>query len=395
MPASALPPEPLVVLHCCERWLPLTEAWLFEQVRSLPPEIACHVACGSLENMDQFRVANIHARTDVAPAVRFAHGLLRRVGRPQAFEVSVARRQRARVIHSHFGHVGCANLATARRVHARHLVSFYGFDVGYLPQISASWRQRYRELFTEVDGVFCEGPHMAQRIVELGCPQAKIHVHHLGVDLDALPYKPRHWRPGETLRVLIAASFTEKKGIPYAVDALARIAREVNLAVTVIGDAPPSEAAQAEKARIIEAIRRGGIEKECQLLGYKPYDELRRQAYSHHVFLSPSVTASSGDSEGGAPMTIPAMAATGMPIVSTRHCDIPHVVIDNVTGLLADERDVNGLVRQLRSLISRPDDWEPMLKAARQRIETEFNTRIQATRLAQVYRSVCRDGVLA
>ncbi len=51
----------------------------------------------------------------------------------------------------------------------------------------------------------------------------------------------------------------------------------------------------------------------------------------HHLFLSPSVTAPDGDSEGGAPVSIIEAAATGMPVVSTTHCDIPQAVDDGVT----------------------------------------------------------------
>ena len=68
-----------------------------------------------------------------------------------------------------------------------------------------------------------------------------------------------------------------------------------------------------------------------------------RRPTKHDVFLAPSVTASNGDTEGGAPVAIIEMAASGMPIVSTRHCDIPSVVLDGVTGLLAAERDSEGL----------------------------------------------------
>ena len=72
-----------------------------------------------------------------------------------------------------------------------------------------------------------------------------------------------------------------------------------------------------------------------RLLGYVSRETLREEAYEHDVFLAPSVTASNGDTEGGAPVAIIEMSASGMPIVSTNHCDIPSVVLDGVTGLLA------------------------------------------------------------
>jgi colanic acid/amylovoran biosynthesis glycosyltransferase len=84
------------------------------------------------------------------------------------------------------------------------------------------------------------------------------------------------------------------------------------------------------------------------------------------------------------------MAASGMAIVATRHCDIPRVVRDGVTGLLAEERDVDGLVAHLRRLVGRPDDWRPMLDAGRRHIEAEFDARRQGERLAELYEGEAR-----
>ena len=75
----------------------------------------------------------------------------------------------------------------------------------------------------------------------------------------------------------------------------------------------------------------------------------------------------------GAPVTICELAATGMPVVATRHCDIPHVVEDGTGALLADERDVTGLVTHLRRLVAEPHLWGRLTRAARSRIEERFD----------------------
>src|SRR5690606_39794503 len=67
-------------------------------------------------------------------------------------------------------------------------------------------------------------------------------------------------------------------------------------------------------------------------LGYQPWRALMDAAYRHHVFLSPSITASDGDTEGGAPVGLIEMAATGMPVISSRHADIPEVIEHGVGG---------------------------------------------------------------
>lgn len=253
-----------------------------------------------------------------------------------------------------------------------------------LPVQQPAWRERYLELFGRVDRVLCEGPFMARAITQLGCPPDKIHVHHLGVEVDSIAYAPREWLPGSPLRVLIAASFAEKKGIPYALVALGQLRRDLAVEVTLIGDTRPSQDLD-EKRRILSVIEEQQLGSVVRLLGYRPYSTVFEEAYKHHVFLAPSVTATDGDTEGGAPVSVIEMAATGLPIISTTHCDIPNVVKHGVTGLLAEERDVSGLLSHLRWLVDHSNAWRPMLDAGRRHIEVEFNARTQGERLSGHY----------
>lgn len=123
------------------------------------------------------------------------------------------------------------------------------------------------------------------------------------------------------------------------------------------------------------------------MLGYQPYSVLFDEAYKHHLFISPSVTAADGDTEGGAPVTIIEMAATGMPIVSTTHCDIPEVVLHGKTGLLAPERDVEALCECLRWFVRNSEYWHQMLEAGRSHIEEEYDIRKQVQKLRNIYMS--------
>ncbi|MHB8168801.1 MAG: glycosyltransferase [Thermoleophilia bacterium] len=380
-----------VVIHYYYSWLPQTQTWMYTQLVFTPAELVdSHVVCDNTENLDQFGVPNIHSLSGAGrPRYLWDKGL-RRLGVRHyiGFLAEQARRLDAAVIHSHFGNVGWENLGAARRSGTRHVVTFYGRDVNMLPVSEPVWRRRYRELFGAADYILCEGSHMAAAIVALGCPAEKVRVHHLGVRIDQIRYAPRTWTPGTPLKVLIAAAFREKKGIPYAIEALARLRKRIELEVTIIGDATAEAACREEKRRILSAIERGGLHGSVYLLGYQPYSVFFDEAYRHHIFLSPSVTAADGDTEGGAPVSLIEMAATGMPIVSTEHCDIPEVVIQGETGLLAKERDVEGLVGHLAKLVDDPGSWQPMLAAGRRHVEQEYDVRVQGQRLAEIYRSL-------
>lgn len=378
------------VLHSCPVWLPQTQTWMYNQLRYLPPDIEAHVVCERTENLDQFRLPNIHCPADRPVWWRYWHKGLRklRLRRQSEIAVGIARRQKARILHSHFGNIGWADMEVARLAGLKHVVSFYGLDVNFLPRHEPLWRRRYRDLFDHVDTVLCEGEHMAGNIVSLGCPAQKVKVQRLGIALEDIPFEPCGWRPGEPLRVLIAASFREKKGIPDALAALGRLKASTPLAVTVIGDAGDDPRARDEKREIVAAIDRYELADMVRMLGYQPHARLLEEARRHHVFLSPSLTARDGDTEGGAPVSLIEMAASGMMMVSTTHCDIPGVILHGETGLLSAERDIDGLVRNLQWLVEHTDQWGAMRIAARKHVEAKFDASRQASQQGAIYRSL-------
>ncbi|HMB96308.1 MAG TPA: glycosyltransferase [Tepidisphaeraceae bacterium] len=372
-----------VVIQSVDRWLGRTETWLYEQVKRLARPFESHVVCASTENLDQFPWPNIHKTHDGD----FVGKVFNRLGiRRGAQQISrLARRVGAGLIHSHFANVAWSDLPAVKRADLRHIATFYGYDVIFLPRQHPQWRDRYMELFDSVDHILCEGPHMAAQVQQLGCPREKLRVHHLGVAVDRIEYRPRSWTSGQPLRVLIAATFHQKKGIPFAIRALGELSRSVPVQITLIGDENNHSGVRSDKANILQAIEQCKLTSVTRLLGFQPHDVLLREAYSHHIYMAASITADNGDTEGGAPVSLIEMIATGMPVVATRHCDIPNVVIDRQSGLLADERDIDGLTQCLQWLVANPDQWAKLTQAGRQRVEREFDSRLQGQRLAAIY----------
>lgn len=380
----------LKVIHSTPVWLPQTQTWMYQQIARLPEWVESHVVCERTEHLDQFALPHIHSLEQAAPVrQRWDRLMLQlRLRRHLGLLVSVACKHHVPLLHSNFGNIGWANRGAVRAAKLKHVVSFYGLDVNYLPQQNRKWFKHYRNLFREVDRILCEGPHMARCIVALGCPEEKIRVHHLGVDLESLPYRPRTRQEGEPLRILLAASFQEKKGLPYALEALGRLQHELPIEVTVIGDARNEPRSLAEKQRILEVISRTRLGEKVRLLGYQPHATMHAEAERHHLFLSPSVTASDGDTEGGAPVSLIEMAASGMLLVSTTHADIPSVIRHEETGLLAPERDVDALVTHLRYLAKHPERWPAMLDAGRRHIEAHYDAKKQGLALAERYQEL-------
>jgi len=378
------------VLHTNPYWLRFNENWIYNQVNNLPESVINHVFCQRTTNLNLFPVKKIHS----LPKVEYEFHKLLRKAQLKSFQINLQRKrllkvtlkQQIDIIHSHFGHFGWNDMLKTPDSKHRHIVTFYGADVTQLPQVKPFWNKRYKELFEEVDMVLCEGSFMAKRIKNLGCNPSKVRVHHLGVNVDNIKFLPRKWDKKDKLKILMASSFREKKGIPYAIKAMGLLSKDIDIQITIIGDASASLDSQNEKENILDSIKEAQLTDKITFLGIQPYNVLLNEAYKHHLFITTSVTAKDGDSEGGAPVSLIDMAATGMPIVSSFHCDIPEVIIHGETGRLAIEKNVNDIYDQLMWYIDNPDGWLGLLNKARKRMESEYNAKIQGQRLYEIYR---------
>jgi colanic acid/amylovoran biosynthesis glycosyltransferase len=118
------------------------------------------------------------------------------------------------------------------------------------------------------------------------------------------------------------------------------------------------------------------------LVAYADYRELLR---SVDICVQPSRTSSDGDTEGGAPTVLLEMQAAGIPVVATRHADIPTVVPDD--RYLADEEDVEALA-DLLVQVSELDDaeWRALLARSRSFIEQHHAAPAQGAEIEAVYR---------
>ena len=87
--------------------------------------------------------------------------------------------------------------------------------------------------------------------------------------------------------------------------------------------------------------------------------------------------------------------ATGMPVISTRHCDIPDEVINEQTGLLSPEGDVG----QLEAAIGRfywmaQEEYRRFSLSARRHVEASYDIATNAVHVGEIYRSLVTGSKL-
>lgn len=371
------------VAHLVTPYLFTTGSWIHSQLvhnRAFRPVV---VAQGT-ENLELFPFQPVYdlgaSRGRLARlaflATKFFAGRF-----PAAPYLRIFEQEQVRLIHAHLGWEAARTIHLARRPARPFVASFYGRDASLLPR-SAYWRVLYRRLFPAADRILAEGPHMGTVLESIGAPAARIRVVHLGIPIERFPFAERS-DPGDGPVVgLIAASFREKKGIEYALEALARVAgRHPRARLRIIGDGPL-------RPMIEERATARDLRGRIDLLGYQPYPVYLEEMRRAHFLLAPSVTATDGDTEGGAPVCILEAQASGLPVVGTTHCDIPNVTRPGRSALLAPERDAEGLAARLDELLSHPERWAAMGRSGRELIESEFDIVKQVDAMNEVYREL-------
>ena len=376
---------PKYIAHMVEYYLWPTENWIYTQIQHVK-RYTPYVITRWTQNPDAFPLERIYTlrHTDrLSIRARLIGRIYRELGCLPPVEFccfsEALRRFPPLFLHAHFGTMGFFALGLKRKHHLPLVVRFYGSDVGILPRIPR-WQRRYRRLFEEGDLFIVEGTNMKSILTGMGCPADKIAVHHLGVELDRIPYRPRHGQTGR-LRILTSASFREKKGLEYALRAVAG-ARDrlhgVDVQLTIIGDGVLKDNLHALASQV-------GLNGSIQWTGYLPHDSFIQHLYEADLFLSPSVTAADGDTEGGAPVSLIEAGAAGTPVVSTTHADIPEVVLNGMTGLLAPERNVDLLVEAIVQLAVNPELRLEFGRRAYAHIEENYEAAKQGARLEKIY----------
>jgi colanic acid/amylovoran biosynthesis glycosyltransferase len=294
------------------------------------------------------------------------------------------------LIHAHFGPDGLWALPLARRLRVPLLVSFHGYDITIDSPRRVSTRkanqvmhglylkQRGR-VFDEARMCLACSKFIASQLVQRGCPEHKIRVHYIGIDLEKFSPDPAVAREPF---VLFVGRLVEKKGCDLLIRAMSRVQKSMpEVELVIIGNGPLRSDLENLAAQSLTRYR---------FLGAQPPELVHSWMNRSLVFAAPSVTASTGETEG-LPISILEAQAMGLPVVSSVHAGIPEAVIHGETGFLIEEGEWEHLAEYLSTLLGNADLRGRFAVAARRRVEQEFNLHRNARRLEEIYDSVLRE----
>ena len=376
----ALGERKYVCAHYLAKYLPLTGTWIYNVI-SNHQDFYRVVITRKIINFQEFPFNPIFELYKISAIKLFYNYLIfKSLGYFPGF-AQFCKKMKADIIHVHFGYHGIKSIGLKKKLKIPMVCSFYGDDAFSWPQ-KKWYREKIGQLFNEADMILVLGAYMKDWLIKLGCPEDKIRIHHLGVNVNEIKFESRKYSINKPVNFLIASSFVPKKGIDIALKALGTIGDRIDFKVHIIGSGPLEN-------DIFNLVKELNIEKKVHFHGYQPYDYFLNLTYKCDAFLQASRTGEANQKEG-TPMALVDVMATGLPVVSTFHSDIPEIVVNGKNGYLAKENSIEDFARAILEFIEDFKVNKMLAENGRKHIEENFNAEIQALNLEKIYSELLR-----
>jgi glycosyltransferase involved in cell wall biosynthesis len=375
-PPGAVGTPTVTVLQCkFQAWLSWSQPFLHELVRDLDDHVRNVVVCSLTENLDRFPVRRLH-RIPASALSRPSHALLA--------AARLHREARPDLMHAHFGWSAVRALLLRHFLDVPLVTTFGGRDLGMQAQLPGL-KPLYDVVLAASDRVVCVSEDLRRLALARGADPDRTEVIRRGVSLERFGEMNRPDRPPEApLRILMVGRLVPKKGHRLALEAAARLeAAGVPFRLRVLGEGE-------EGPDLRRHARELGVAGRIEWAGICPATTIPGELARADVLLHCSVTPPSGDREG-IPNAVVEAAATGLPVVATRHGGIGEVVLDGETGRLAEEGDAAHLARCLLDLAARPAHRRALGRAGAARVRARLDRAASVARHAELYADLARE----
>lgn len=249
---------------------------------------------------------------------------------------SFFRSERIGVVLAEYGTTATEVMAACLISKTPLVVHFHGFDA-YHEATLKQLREPYRRLFGMAARIVVVSEHMRRQLCDLGAPAERIFYNSYGVDVNRFFGADPEQAPPLFLAL---GRFVEKKGPLLTLEAFAMLCDEApDARLVMLGDGPLLTECmdRAEKLGIVDKVEFSGSVDHIKVAGWM---------HKARCFVQHSRRAPNGDSEG-TPVAVLEASASGLPVVSTRHCGIVEAVIDGESGFLVEEGDVTAMAERM------------------------------------------------
>jgi starch synthase len=211
---------------------------------------------------------------------------------------------------------------------------------------------REEAIYALADAITVPSTVAMRSFVQMGVPAEKVHVIPYGVRLDKFTRTEAPPDSDGSFEVLFAGQVSLRKGVPYLLEAFARL-KHPRKRLTVVGSV------MDDMRQLLAKLPTGNV----TFSGAIPQTDLARRMNRSHVLVLPSVE------EGLALVQGQAMGC-GCPVIATVATGAEDLFSDSIEGFIVADRDVDALAKRMQQLADDPSLQQRMSEAAMQRVKT-------------------------
>lgn len=276
-------------------------------------------------------------------------------------------RDRAKHLHIHFAHVPTQiGMYAAAFAQVPFTVTAHANDIFERGLLLKEKAERAKKIVT-ISG------HNVTYLESLGLPANKLGVVRCGVSFPP----PSVWPLAQNRtvhRIGTLGRLVEKKGVDDLIDAISRLP---DVQLSVAGDGPLLPDLRAKVATL-------GLQSSVEFVGSLNHSQVAGWLAKLDVFVLACKRDANGDMDG-IPVVLMEAMSQGVPVVSTRLSGIPELVLDGVTGLLAQPSDSADLSQKIHTLIQSAELRNKLSLAAVKHVNHEFSQLLNISRLEDVF----------
>jgi len=274
------------------------------------------------------------------------------------------------LVHGHFASLG--------RFPARYAASYY--DVPFTVTAHAADlyhdpnKEQLEHIVSKADQVVTISEYNKDYIESEITDKTPINVVHAGI-------RPEKFEPissTASTRILTVSRYVEKKGLPYAIEAVSKVVNQFpDLEYHIVGSGEMED-------EIRERIDEYELSDTVELLGNVTDERLIAEFDEASCFLLPCIVAESGDRDG-IPVALMESMAMETPPISTDVSGIPELIDHQQNGMVVEPKNIDELAEAVSTILSDPEKQRQFGEAGREKVKQDFNVEHEAAKLESVF----------
>ena len=241
---------------------------------------------------------------------------------------------------------------------------------------------KIKQILTSCDAFFLNTTFAKKQLIDLGCPEKKIHIIPQATNVEDFPYSDRKIGKDNPVVILSVGRLSIEKGFHITVNAIAKLVKKhPSIQYRIIGSG-------TEEANLRQQIDGLELSNNVTIFGAVSTEILQKQYTHAHIFILPSIDFRDGSHTETQGVVLQEAQASGIPVIASRTGGIPEIIKDGQTGLLFEEGDSQQLSEKIDSLINDRSLYSSLQKQGRKDVEENYSVEAISKRLTSIYEKI-------